>query len=160
MAPVGAGEQVGLRVTAKRDDDRATVKVDGEKATVSIRSPFGISTATIERVSDEWPNIVVLHLHLKGLENFQIAGDRITLEGAVSLQGGKTAVRIGNAGRERATLHDESPLSIDVQTITSDGKPAKDVLQHGDFFEIVLPRKLFESNPKSIQVSWIDFYRN
>ena len=38
-------------------------------------------------------------------------------------------------------------------------KPAKEIPLKGGYFELPLPRALFEGNPKSITVSWIDYYR-
>ena len=41
----------------------------------------------------------------------------------------------------------------------SDGKPVKTIPLKDGYFEIQLPKALFEDNPKSITVNWIDFCR-
>jgi hypothetical protein len=43
--------------------------------------------------------------------------------------------------------------------VSDDGKPATTIPLNDGYFEIQLPKALFEDNPKSITVNWIDFYR-
>ena len=57
-----------FKITTKRSDDRVEVKSEDDKAAFVVRSPFGISNATIERTTKQWPEKVVIQLRLKGLE--------------------------------------------------------------------------------------------
>ncbi len=41
----------------------------------------------------------------------------------------------------------------------SEGKPTKVIPLKDGYIEMQLPKKLFEGNPKSIALDWIDFYR-
>ncbi len=43
--------------------------------------------------------------------------------------------------------------------VGKDGKPAKTIPLDDGYFEMQLPKALFEDNPKSITINWIDFYR-
>ncbi len=43
--------------------------------------------------------------------------------------------------------------------VGEDGKPAETIPLVNGHFEMRLPKTLFEGNPKSIAISWIDFYR-
>ena len=149
-----------FKVTTKRADDRVDVKAEKGKATVSVQSPFGISHAVIERAGETWPDAVVLRLHLKGLENFKVTNGKVKLEGSASLQDGKPLVRLWKDGKEDAPLDAKSPYWMEVRIVGDDGKPAKEIPLKGGYFELPLPGVLFEGNPKSITVSWIDFYRN
>ena len=54
-----------FHITTKRPDDQVAFKTQGEKTEFSVRSPFGISNAIIQRTGEEWPKTVVLRLHLK-----------------------------------------------------------------------------------------------
>ena len=56
-----------IKITSKRTDDTVSILGDKDKATIVVKSPFGISQAVIERQEETWPNAVVLRLHLKGL---------------------------------------------------------------------------------------------
>jgi hypothetical protein len=53
-----------------------------------IRSPFGISNATIERTTDQWSDKVVIQLRLKGLENLKLSTGKLKIEASVSSQDG------------------------------------------------------------------------
>src|SRR5687768_276928 len=82
-----AGDSIPpFKITTKRDNDRVDVKVEKEKVTFSVHSPFGISQATIKPTGERWPDAVVLRLQLKGLENFKVTNGKVTLEGSASLQ--------------------------------------------------------------------------
>ncbi len=40
-----------------------------------------------------------------------------------------------------------------------DGKPTNSIPLIDGYFEMQLPKAMFDDNPKSITISWIDFYR-
>jgi hypothetical protein len=149
-----------FKITTKRDDDRVDVKAEKSKVTVSVYSPFGISQAVIERTSKTWPDAVVLRLHLKGLENFWATNGKVKLEASASLKDSKPVVRLWKDGRENAPLDAKSPYWMDIRILSAEGKQAKEIPLRGGYFEMQLPRALFEGNPKSITLNWIDFYRN
>ena len=136
------------------------VRAEKDRAVFSVKSPFGISQAVIERTDDKWPDAVVLRLHLKGLESFRASNGKVTLDAAVSIQEGKPKVRLWKDGKEDAPLDEKSPFWMDVRILTGDGKPAKELPLKDGYFEMALPRAFFEGNPKSITLNWIDFYRN
>jgi hypothetical protein len=148
-----------LKVTAKRADDRVEVKAEKDQVIVSVQSPFGISQAAIERGGETWPDAVVVRLHLKGLENFQVTNGKVKLAGSASLQDGKAVVRVWKDGKEDAPLDAKSPYWVEVRILGGDGQPAQGLPLKGGYFELPLPRALFEGNPKAVTVSWIDFYR-
>lgn len=79
-------KETQFKITTKRDNDKVEVTVKNDKAVISIRSPFGISQTVIESTNGNWPDTVMLRLHLKGLENFKVSNGIITLEAAVSSQ--------------------------------------------------------------------------
>ena len=149
-----------FKVTTKRTDDTVEVRAEKDRAVFSVKSPFGISQAVIERADEKWPEAVVLRLHLKGLESFRASNGKVTLDAAVSIQDGKPKVRLWKDGKEDAPLDEKSPFWMDVRMLTGDGKPAKELPLKDGYFEMALPKAFFEGNPKSITLNWIDFYRN
>jgi hypothetical protein len=149
-----------FRISTKRSDDRAEVKVENGKVVFSVHSPFGISQAVIEHEGEKWPDAVVLRLHLRGLENFRVSNGPITLHAAVSSQQGKVTVRLWKDGKEDAPLDEKSPLWTDIRIVGGDGKPAKELPLKNGYFEMALPRVFFQGNPKSMSLIWTDFYRN
>ncbi len=150
-------EEPQFKLTTKHDNDKVEVKVESGKTVFSVHSPFGISQAIIERADENWSDIVMLRLHLKGLENFKVSNGIITLEAAVSSQ--DSIVRLWKDGKEDSPLDSKSPYWMEIRMVGNDGKPTTSIPVTDGYFEIQLPKALFEDNPKSITVNWIDFYR-
>src|SRR5262245_29743507 len=101
------------QITAKRPDDSIQValeKPNPDKVTFVIKSPFGISNATIERQEKQWPKVVVLELHLKGLENFKVSTGKLSLHAAAGVKGGKLDVRQWKDNQELPGLDKTSPF--------------------------------------------------
>ena len=146
-----------FKITTKRDNDKVEFKVEKNRIVFSIYSPFGISQAVIESTNGIWSESVILRLHLKGLENFKVSNDKVTLEAAVSSQDG--VARLWKDGKENLPLDSKSPYWMEIRRIGKGGKPTTSIPLSDGYFEINLPKALFEDNPKSITVSWIDFYR-
>jgi hypothetical protein len=148
-----------FKFTTKRKDDAVEVRAEKDRTVFSVKSPFGISQAVIERTDDKWAGAVVLRLHLKGLESFRASNGTVTLDAAVSIDEGKAKVRLWKDGKEDAPLDEKSPFWMDVRILTRDGKPARELPLKDGYFEMTLPRAFFEGNPKAITLNWIDFYR-
>ena len=77
-----------FKLTTKRSDDRVEVKSEKDKVVFDVPSPFGISSATIERTTEQWPDMVLIQLRLKGLENFKVSTDKLKIEASISSQNG------------------------------------------------------------------------
>ena len=152
-----AAEDPRFKITTKRENDKVEIKVESDKAVFSVHSPFGISQTVIERTDEDWSDIVMLRLHLKGLEHFKVSPGKVTLEAVVSSQDGK--VRLWKDGKEDSPLDAKSPYWTEIRMVGNDGKPTTAIPLKDGYFEIQLPKALFEDNPKSITVNWIDFYR-
>ena len=69
-------------------------------------------------------------------------------------------MRLWKDGKEDAPLNAKSPYWIEVRILDGDGKQATVIPLKRGSFEMQLPKALFEGNPKTITVNWIDFYRN
>lgn len=158
LAVAGGDEQpTKFKVTTKRADDAVEVRSEKDRTVFSVKSPFGISQAVIERLEEKWPDAVAIRLHLKGLESFRAANGKVTLDAAVSSQDGK--VRLWKDGQENMPLDSTSPFWMDIRRLTGEGKPATAIPLKDGYFEMALPRAFFDGNPKSIALNWIDFYR-
>jgi hypothetical protein len=147
-----------FKITTKRPDDRVEVVFKDDKAIFVVRSPFGISNATIERTTEQWPDEVVIQLRFKGLESFKVSTDNLKIEASVSSHDG--SVRLWKDGKENAPLDSKSPYWIEIKILDSEGAPTKAIPLKDGSFEMQLPEKFLEANPKSFKVEWIDFYRN
>lgn len=159
VATAAAGDVAPFTVTTRRADDRVSVSVEKGNATLSVHSPFGISHAILQQTNSKWPDSVVLRLHLKGLEHVRITNGRVTLEASASLRDAKPLVRVWKDGKEDAPLDATSSFWMKVRILAADGSAAKAMPLENGYFELHPPRALFEGNPSSITVHWIDFYR-
>ena len=141
------------------DRQRRATFVERERVVFSLRSPFGISHARIERV-EAWPKQVVLRLHLSGLEQLQITNGTDTVFAAVSSTNAVPRVRVWLKDQEQRPLDSQHPLWLAIRGVTNHGQPTDAVPLKDGYFEVTLPEKLLAGNPRAITVSWIDFYRN
>ncbi|MCE9552719.1 MAG: hypothetical protein K8T91_04985 [Planctomycetes bacterium] len=151
------GEPVAVRATGSRDNGtKVSIFAQDQSTTVNITCPVGIDHALLERVGQRWPNSIVLRMHLKGLESFEATSGAVTLLVSVPSTGEPVPhVSLRRGGVETA-LDKSSPYWNNVRIV---GGPAKIPLTDGHF-EITLQAKLLEGNPPSIQLRWVDFYRN
>ncbi len=153
-----ADDPTPFKITTKRSDDRVEVKSENDKVVFDVRSPFGISSATIERTTEQWPEKVLILLRLKGLENFKLSTGNLKLEASVSSPNGDA--RLWKDGKEDPPLDSKNPYWMGIKVMGSDGKPTKVNPLKDGYFEMQLPKKFLEGNPKSFKLEWIDFYRN
>lgn len=123
---------------------------------IEVRCPFGIDMATITRLGPEWPKTILVHLHLKGLESFQARNGDLIIQWSVASTGNHSASVSLRTENAESPISNESPFFTELRTVGGDGKIP---LQAG-YFEVPLPNKLFEGNPREIKLRWIDFYRN
>lgn len=151
------GDDPPFKITAKRDDDKVEVTVENGKAVISVQSPFGLGQANIELSGNKRPTTVMLRLHLKGLEKFKVTNGKNTLEAAVSSQDAK--LRLWKDGKENSPLDSKHPYWMEIRMVGKDGEPVETIPLKDGYFEMRLPKSLFEDNPKSITLNWIDFYR-
>ncbi len=147
-----------FKIVTKRPDDRVEVKSKDHKAVFIVRSPFGISNATIKRTKEQWPDKVVVQLRLKGLENVKLSTEMLKLQASVSSQNGD--VRLWKDGKEDSPLDSKSPYWMEIRVLDNDGEQTKAIPLKDGCFEMELPKRFFVDNPTSFTVEWIDFYRN
>ncbi len=144
-----------FKIATKRSDDRIDVKSEEDKTVFIVRSPFGISNATIERTTEQQPDKIVIQLRLKGLESFKLSTDKLKLEASVSSHDG--TVRLWKDGKEDSPLDSKSPYWMEIKILDNSGEPTKNIPQKDGVFEMQLPKKFFEGNPNWFKVEWVDF---
>lgn len=153
-AGVGGTEKPKFQATVGRTDTRIRFTTEGGATIFDVTSGFGIDKATIKRESDEWPKTILVRLHLGGLESFKAESGDVAVEWSVS-SNGSARVSLWK-GKGELAIPTNSPYRTEVRIVGANGKiPLKE-----GYFEVLLPAKLFEENPKEITLEWIDFYRN
>ncbi|MFN7447624.1 MAG: hypothetical protein ACK5RF_05025 [Pirellula sp.] len=100
----------------------------------------------------------MIQLRLKGLESFKLSSEKLKLEASVSSQNGEQ--RLWKGGNEEVLLDSKNPSWMAILIKNADGKATKTIPLNEGYFELQLPKSFSESNPKTLTLSWIDFYRN
>ena len=156
------GAEPYFEINCQRDQDGIEVAAQAERTVFTVVSPRGIGAATVQRRQPHWPAAVVLRLRLRGLESLTIAADQVTLGVSVSSSPPHTArLHLSQAGQQGEKAIDRnSRYWTEVRVLEADGKPARGLPSEGGCFELQLPAQLLATNPKMIEIRWIDFYRN
>jgi len=147
------------KISTKHPADRVAIAVEADATVISIRSPGGIGEATLERIGTKWPAKIVLRLHLNGLEDFRISTATTKLSVAVASSAQTPRVRIWKDDQEANPLGPNDRLWIRVGMLDEQRQPTDELPLKSGLFELALPPLLFEQQPKSITLRWIDFYR-
>lgn len=149
-------QSADIVTTPGKPDTRMVVSKDNHPSVIDVHCPLGIDRAALNRAGAHWPTAIVLRLHIKGLESFEATSGQATLLVAVPSTGEPLPrLSLKQDGKETA-IDKQSPYWADVKVV---GPKVAIPLENGHF-EIPLPAKLFEGNPETIQLRWVDFYRN
>jgi hypothetical protein len=150
------GEPAKVEATAARPDTKIKITDQQHATTIDVTCPFGIDRATLKRMGNRWPPGMIVRMHLKGLESFEAASGPTALRVSVPSTGEPGArLSLRQDGKE-IEIDRTSPYWTNVQIEDGQGKiPLSD-----GHFEIPLPARLFDANPKAIELRWVDFYRN
>ena len=152
-------ETTTLDIKAQKAADQVKVKIENDSATLDFLSQSGIGGATITLANGKWPRTVVLRLHLGGLESFAVSNGKVKLSGSVlSHSGNTTRLQMTEDGKEKKVEKD-SPYWTEIRGFDSSGKSVPGLPGSGGYFEITVPKALLDSQPKSLDLGWIDFYR-
>jgi len=159
-APLGAPETPApvFRLTAEGNGNELTVSTEGETAIVDVQSQSGIGSATIKLVSGEFPENIVLRLHIQGLEEFSLSYNETTITASVSSSDSRSVFQsVASPEEGERPITPDSPSWLDI-TIVSDQATPHIPLDQG-YFEITLPKGLLTEADSSFSIQWIDFYR-
>ena len=150
-----AGE-LPFEIKPRKPADTVKVIMEKDRAVLDVRSPSGIGGAAIELKDDRWPAATVVRLHLRGLEGFWAAHGKRKLSGSVLSHSGN---------RRRVSLEEEGVDKLlepgtEIKLFDAAGKPVdKGLPPEGGYFEIALPKALFEGEKNTLRLDWVDFFR-
>lgn len=145
-------------VVTKKEADRVVKSRKAGKTVYTVTCPSGIGAATITTTAT-WPETVLIRLELRGLESFRASTDRGALSISVLSHSGNRQLLQWTADGQETEVLPETPLWTEVRVFDKDGKPRDGLPAEDGYFELVLPRDLFEGQPRSLRLEWIDFYR-
>lgn len=139
-------------------DDEKNIRLacSDEETIIEIHSKSGIGRTKITRLGDAWPAAMTVRLHLRGLESLKAGNGTQTVQWSIA-SSGKPVCRTS-----LLTANTETPLKPGDKYYTRASLKAEQPripLQDG-YFSVPLPPQLWASQPESIELRWIDFYRN
>jgi hypothetical protein len=156
--PVNAQEQAEpvFSVSAKNSDDQIVFQYINNTTTIEINSPFGISSAIFKLVSGVMPERIVVQLRLKGLEEFRLISDQVTIAASVSSgEGFKAQSQRKISGNSEQVMLAFDPLWLDIEIISD----SEQIPLEAGYFEIIFPKEFVQETGNSFEMQWIDFYR-
>ena len=145
-----------FRITVKNADDTVSILDENSQTIVDIQSDYGIGSASFELVSGTMPDSILLRLHLKGLEDFQLISATNTI--AASIASGEVFNSINqkviSSNTDRPILSND-PLWMNIEIVSEN----KHIPLEEGYFEIEIPREFIRNAGASFEVTWVDFYR-
>ena len=153
--PVIKATAHGLSIAAVRPETTVVLTRSEDTVFVDIRCPRGIDRGQIQRLADNWPSEIRIRFYLGGLESFKAGNGSINIRWSVSNSANRRTTVSLQTGSDRTTLTPDSPYWTAVAVSSDKGEGAR----ASRYFEVVLPQKLFDDNPRDIKLHWIDVFR-
>ena len=133
-----------FKVELQNSQDAAGVVYNRKACIVTIVSKKGIGRAELFRFGKHWPSRMTIRLKLKSLSSFGMSDGNIRFNTSANSPR-KTPYWKISKNKKRS---DKPDGVLDVAITKNKG-----------FYEIRVPQKLLESNPKQIGFGWIDLFR-
>jgi len=151
-------------VQFKNPRDRATFSPEGsppsQRNLLEIHSSTGIGECTVKRNRDAWPERLTLRFPLRGLEQLTIHIGPCKWQGSVSSVDGTVHwTRSMDNGPEEPLASDDPQWCAIRIADSPELQPISIPLKEDQRFEIPIPVQWLGTNPDSIRIAWIDFFR-
>lgn len=148
-------EAVAFETFTKKPEDQIKERIERDTTTFDVISRSGIGGATITLAKGKWPANVILRFHLSGLESLAVSNGKVRLTGSVlSHSGQKKRLYLTEDGKD-----EEREPGTKIEVLNSAGKAIRGLPDKGGCFQLAVPKVLLDSQPKSLELGWIDFFR-
>jgi hypothetical protein len=145
-------------VAAEGEGNEITTSTQGNTLIVDVYSQSGIGSGTCEFVSGTPPQNIVFWLHLKGLEEFRLSYEGMTIIASVSSTANHEVIQsmISPESGEQP-IDSDSPSWLVIREISdlSTSPAAPD----SGYLEITPPKDFAQKGYRFFSIRWIDFYR-
>lgn len=174
---LNARESVGMdsiEISEVREGDRVVIAEQvgsSDGVVIEVHSTKGIGSCKLIRCKKDWPDKLILRMHTKGLEQIQliITNCSKTYSGEFNssrLQESWTEItqETNQAGETKTSSRQKEFESKLLWVMSGSGKEVEPVrlpLEQGQYFQWTVPKAwLVDKNPSSIEIKWVDFFRN
>ncbi|MGE0053093.1 MAG: hypothetical protein AB7S74_02690 [Hyphomicrobium sp.] len=155
VEPTKGSQVPRLSFETRRSDTSITLSQVGSAVLVDIKCPSGIDRGTLTRTEAHWPEEIRVRLHLSGLESFSVGNGLMEMNWFVSNSAEHRTTQSVKTKDGTTTLKSGDPQWSQVMVKQSSEKGSAAV----DYLDIVLPKALVATNPESLSLAWVDFYR-
>ena len=131
------------------DGNQVLPEVTNNALTIDITSAQGMGNTTVTRQDGAWPQRIVLHLHLAGLERLEITADATTVMAEVSSTSPPNIIQQTSTVDAMQAITADHPLWLSITAPTD---------EHA-YYEVILPSQLHAAIEQTLHIAWIDFYR-
>jgi hypothetical protein len=145
------------QVTSNRPSSQVTVSNEANNAIVEIYSDNGIGSASVKLVNGDWPESIVMHFHLQGLESLQFSYGDTIIDLSVNTQNIILQI-VKFADGTNEAIDEESDFWLPVTFLDSEGA-TEDGPTAGGIIVVNAPADFHYENPSEFTINWIDFYR-
>ena len=152
----GVNQPVLLTAVPGNDQVEITTSVQPEGTVITIRDPSGIGSAEFNTAGGAFPERVLFHLYLQGLEQVQLAYGETQVAASVAIRAGNPVSQSLSPGGESLELG--SPYWLAIEIIPQEGAQAAVPLKSG-YFQVEPPPDFYQQQPERWSLSWVDFYR-
>ena len=156
--PNGDGEKILVDVSLSENEDSwGQLQMSHELVIVAVESKRGIGKMHLHRVGTKWPSALIVRLTTKGLESMRVSDNRASYHWEVSSHP-PFAVSLSVEDFQGERRIHSIQKTVFGELVMKVG-PKKIPLPSG-YFELAVAPRLLQANSDTIEIRWIDFYRN
>ncbi len=145
-----------VKVISHKNDAQLVVRRDGDLAIIEIFSESGIGEAAFEVIPDSLPQKILLHFHLRGLEELRFGYGEIVITASIASTG-ERGIRqsMHRAGEEPVhALTPSSPFWMKIRVASRNP-----ISLNERFIAVEAPEDFLAGGARHATIHWIDFYR-
>jgi hypothetical protein len=155
--------ETGISVTTENPEDQVIISERSGEVIFEIHSPGGIGGTVIEFQENQIPDLVIIHLYLKGLEELQFNYGNTHITASVSSQDSsliqQTEGKEGALASEIQSITPDSPYWLDIVIISETPPGENDIPIQDGYFQVKAPQDFLDGNYPVIELLWIGFFR-
>jgi hypothetical protein len=145
-------------IVSSSDQADVSVSVIDQQIVLDIHSDSGIGSVDVSGLAG--PEVVLLQLHVSGLEQFRFLYGSTEVEASVSSRGSPVVMQsVTQQGGEAEPIDEESPYWLGIELVVGNGDPVVSIPMEDGYFQVTPPIDFAYARPSSFTLSWIDFYR-
>jgi len=150
---------IELTGSQKEGDNIASI-VTGDSVILTIQSRMGIGSAKLGRKQNNWPGDLIIRFQLRGLESCSVNNGKVVITTSVSShQPFRTHCTARMLDSESAAVVQDSAAYWMPATIVPEGDAIATIPLTRGYFEVSVPDIIFQNNPDSLEIVWVDFFR-